>query len=194
MQGDGTGKKFNPAEVDKLKRPERLERENPETIWAHLALKEDSCFVDVGAGVGFAAIPFARKMPKGRVYACDLSWEMLEMLEKEAARAGVANVVCVPMGEVAVPLADAIADAALMQNLHHELDRPLESLGECRRLLKKGGWMAVIDWKKEPTPAGPPLHIRVSAEEIAAQFSAAGFMAVETVEAFPYHNFIIGKK
>jgi len=48
-----------------------------------------------------------------------------------------------------------------MINLYHELEDPLKMLEESRRLLKKGGKLMIIDWKKGETPEGPPLELRL---------------------------------
>lgn len=186
-------KKFDPKSVGKLKKPERIQNENPELIWEKMGLKADSTFIDIGCGVGFAAMPFAKKMPEGLVYACDISAEMLEMLKKEIIESGVKNVAPVKMDEVRCPLPDAIADGVLMQNIHHELDSAIDNLKECRRLMKHGGVMAVIDWKPMETPGGPPLEIRVEAGKIEEDFIAAGFSSVKSLDVFPYHNFIVAE-
>ena len=185
-------KKFDPKKFEKLKKPERLERENPELIWEKFSLKSDSTFIDIGCGVGFAAIPFAMKMPDGVVYACDLSEEMLAMLKNELVDAGVKNVKTIKMDEVSVPLPDALADGALMQNLHHEFDNAVDNLKECSRLLKPGGMMVVVDWKVMETPGGPPLEIRVDVERIEQDMVDAGFDSVKSLEVFPYHSFVVG--
>ena len=187
-------KKFNPKSFEKLKKPERKQNENPELIWENMGLKADSTFIDIGCGVGFAAMPFAKKMPEGLVYACDISSEMLENLKKEIIEAGVKNVAPVKMDEVRCPLPDAIADAVLMQNIHHELENAIDNLKECRRLMKPGGVMAVIDWKPMETPGGPPLEIRVEAGKIEKDFIAAGFNSVKSLDVFQYHNFVIAEK
>lgn len=186
-------KKFDPKKFEKLKNPERLDREDPELIWENMGLKSDSTFIDIGCGVGFAAIPFAKKMPDGLVYACDISEEMLAMLKNELVDAGVKNVKTVKMDEVSVPLSGGIADGALMQNLHHELDSSVDNLKECRRLLKPGGVMAVIDWKPMETPGGPPLEIRVDEKKMEKDMADAGFDFVKSLDVFPFHSFVIAK-
>ena len=187
-------KKFDPKLFEKLKKPERLDNENPEIIRQNLSLREDSVFIDIGCGVGFAVVPFAKTLARGTVYACDISEDMLLQLESELAVAGVDNVKIVKMEEVKVPLADAIADAVLMQNLHHELDDAVENLLECKRLLKRGGRVAVVDWKPMETPVGPPLEIRVSEKKIKNDIEKAGFASVKTIDVFPYHSFVIAEK
>ncbi len=190
----GILRKFDFRDVDKLRRPERLQRENPEVIWEQMALDDPSVFVDIGAGIGFAAVPFARKMPKGKIYACDLEQEMLNILRAEAESSGVGNIHLVKMEEVNIPLPDAIADGVLMQNLHHELHHPVASLAECRRIMKDGAKIAIIDWKKEPMEAGPPQELRLSASDIEAHLKEAGFAWVTHNEVLPLHHFIIAVK
>ncbi|MDH5542603.1 MAG: class I SAM-dependent methyltransferase [Nitrospinota bacterium] len=190
----GNEKKFNPKCLERLRNPERETRENIEVIWNRLALVNPDCVIDIGAGIGYAAIPFAKKMSHGTVWACDISTEMLAELDKEIKKENVSNVKPLLMGEVDVPLPDVIADAVLMQNLHHEFDDPIKNLLEVKRLLKSGGKAVIIDWKKEETPAGPPLEIRVTGEEIMEQLSEAGFGKIESFSDLPYHSFVTGEK
>jgi len=184
------GHKFNPDKLEKLRDPERLNRENPEIIWERLGLESPDCFIDIGAGIGFTAIPFARKMPAGIVWACDINLEMLAELKKELDKNGVTNVKMLLTAESRITLPDSIADSVLMLNLYHELENPGESLAECRRLLKPGGRLAIIDWKKEETPMGPKVEHRVSAESIEADLKKAGFADIRSFDDFPYHSFL----
>jgi ubiquinone/menaquinone biosynthesis C-methylase UbiE len=184
------GHKFNPANLDRLRDPERLRYTNPEAIWPLIATHPVTTLVDVGAGLGFFAIPFARKMPGGRVYACDTSAEMLEHLQAALAAHNVPNVTPVRSEEVRIPLEDHGADVVFMANLHHELDHPLESLAECLRLLKPGGTIAIIDWKPEPTPMGPPAEVRIPPETVRGQLTAAGFQGITSHPLLRYHYFL----
>jgi len=188
-------KKFDPKMFEKLKNPERLERENPEIIWGLLALESPDCIIDIGAGVGFTAIPFARKLKEGTVWACDISTEMLAELKKEIdSKEPDLRVKPLLSGEVDVPLPGLIADAVIMLNLHHEFDSAHKNMLEAKRLLKIGGKVAIIDWKKEETPAGPPLEIRVTAETIKKDLAEAGFIKIKEHTDLPYHTFIVGIK
>jgi ubiquinone/menaquinone biosynthesis C-methylase UbiE len=187
-------KKFNPAEIDKLRDPRRLETENPSIIWGKLGLGDSACIVDVGCGAGFSAIPFAKKTPGGKVYACDISPEMLDAITKEIESSGVANVFPLLVDEAKIPLEDGIADALLMQNIHHELHSAEESLLECKRVLRPGGKIVVVDWKKDLMDFGPPLNIRVSAKKIGSDLREAGFVQIDVFDLLPYHSFIVARK
>jgi len=184
------GYKFNPHMLERLRDPERLRFMDPEAVWGVLAMQPGGTLVDVGAGLGFYAIPFARKLGSGTVYACDQSAEMLEHLRGEIAREGAANVTPVQTEEVKIPLPDGVADRVLMSNLHHELDHPQESLAECRRLLKAGGKIVIVDWKPEPTPKGPPAEVRIPPATVQAQLASAGFREIAEHALLPYHYVI----
>ena len=181
------GHKFDPKLLDRLKDPARLESQNPEAIWSIVGGGELRVIVDVGAGLGFFAIPFGRHMPQGKVIACDISDEMLEHLRGILAQEGVGNVEPRKSAEVTLPVGDSEADLVFMANLHHEFDHPEQSLAEARRVLRPGGRLAVMDWKPAESPTGPPMHIRIPEATVRAQLEAAGFKDVQSSPILPYH-------
>jgi ubiquinone/menaquinone biosynthesis C-methylase UbiE len=187
-------KKFDPRKLDKLNDPKRLEYLNPDLIWEKAGLKDPLVLVDIGAGTGFFPLLFSEKMKKGKVYACDISDEMLSWMQENLPSESKGRVIAMKMEESSVPLPDAIADLVYMINLHHELEEPQRILGEALRLLTKGGKLLVIDWKKEPTPEGPPVEIRVTEETIESQMGKAGFRDIMKYGVLPYHHFLVGRK
>jgi SAM-dependent methyltransferase len=187
-------KKFDPKKLAKLNDPRRLEYLNPDLIWEKAALLDPAVLVDVGAGTGFFALLFSRKMKNGKVYACDISAEMISWMNDNLPAESKGIVIPVRMQETSVPLPDGTADLVYMINLHHELEDPQRILEESLRLLKKGGKVMVIDWKKEGTPEGPPLELRVREETIESHMRDAGFSEITKYAALPYHYFLIGKK
>ncbi len=187
-------RKFDPRHLDVLNSPERFDRENPDVIWNELGLRDPKVLVDLGAGTGFFAVPFSRKMRGGTVHACDLQQEMLDWLAEHLPDDARGSVHPVKMEEASVPLPDGIADLVYMINLHHELEDRRAVVLEARRLLKPGGTVLIADWKKGDTPVGPPQEIRVSEEEIVADLRSAGFRDIRTHPVLPYHSFVTGKK
>ena len=186
----GQGHKFDVKKLERLRDPERLSYLNPDTIWAVIAPEGVGTVVDLGAGIGFFAIPFSRKIPQGKIYGCDLSEEMVGNLKMAIEAEGVSNIIPVTTGEVQVPLEDGIADLVFMVNLHHEFDHPMDSMAECRRLLRPAGRVAVIDWKPEETPSGPPLHVRVTPEQVIEQLTQAGFETAQPHPVLAYHYIV----
>ena len=58
---------MDPARIDRLRSPERLEYFDPERIWDTLSTAPISTLVDIGVGVGFVSLPFALRYPESKV-------------------------------------------------------------------------------------------------------------------------------
>ncbi len=188
-----TAHKFDPGKLKKLNDPARYERENPDLIWNALELADPETLVDIGAGTGFFAIPFSRRI-RGKVYACDISEELLSWLGEHLPEDVREKVVPIRMEEDSVPLPDGIADLVFMVNLHHELENPGGIFREAARLLKQGGKVAVIDWKKEKTGEGPPVEVRMTEDAIRKDIEAGGFYHIRSLQILAFHNFLVGIK
>ncbi|HWR72582.1 MAG TPA: methyltransferase domain-containing protein [Nitrospirota bacterium] len=124
----------------------------------------------------------------------DFPDEMLRWMNEHLPPDVRSCVIPMKMEESVVPLPDGIADLVYMINLHHELERPREIVREAHRLLKKGGKLMIIDWKKEETPEGPPVSIRVAEEDIVLDMKEGGFIEVTTQPMLAYHNFLAANK
>ncbi len=185
-------KKFDPKKLAKLNDQKRLEYLNPDLIWEKADLKNPMVLIDIGAGTGFFALLFSKKI-KGMVYACDISDEMFKWMNDNLPKESKGVVIPVKMDENSVPILDGTADLVYMINLHHELEEPLRIIRDSRRLLKKGGKLIIIDWKKEITPEGPPLELRVQATTIELQMRKCGFSSIHKYAVLPYHHFMIGE-
>lgn len=195
--GEGQGGmpyEFDEARLERLRDPDRLVTQNPERIWSVLADRPPRTLVDLGTGIGFFAIPFARRMPDGLLYACDVKEEALRYLREAIRREGVTNIVPVLSEPVYVPLEDAIADVVVMINLHHHLPSRPGTLAQCRRLLRMGGKVTVIDWKTIPTAKGPPQESRIPPAQVRVELHAAGFREVSEHDVLPEHYIVTGLK
>lgn len=81
-----------------------------------------------------------------------------------------------------------------MITLHHELESPEKTLAEAHRLLKDGGKICIIDWKKEVMSSGPPLEIRCSTDDIASDLKAVGFNRIQTDTTIEKVNMVWAEK
>jgi len=191
---------FDEDKLERLRDPGRLETEPPDAIWAVLHARATEggrplrVLVDLGTGIGFFAMPFARKLADGLVYACDVSDGALAWLREALRREGVRNVIPVRSEEVRVPLGDSQADVVVMINLHHHLPSRPGTLAECRRLLKPGGLVAAIDWAPIPTESGPPPEYRFQPAAVREELEAAGFHDVVEHAIMPQHWFLTARK
>lgn len=184
---------MDPGRIERLRSPERLTYLDPARVWDVATPVEAGVIVDIGTGVGFLALPFARRFPRAMVYACDILDGMLGLLTEEAAREGLTNLRTLAMKPAAIPLPDAGADLVIMAQVHHELDDPPALLAECRRLLIPGGTLAIIDWKDEDNDICPPGGRRVPGPVIAAQMRDERFTDVESHDVYRYHNFLTAR-
>jgi predicted methyltransferase len=66
-------------------------------------------------------------------------------------------------------------------------------LAECKRLLKPGGVIAIIDWADAENGKSPAAGRRVPVSRIRADLERAGFAGVETHDVYEYHTFMTGK-
>jgi len=186
-------KKFDPRKLKKLNNPERLKDIPPDLLWRKLAMAETDVLVDIGAGTAFFSIAFLQDAHPSKVYACDLSDVMIDWM-KENIVPQYPRIIPVKAEEHSIPLDDAVADLVFMINLHHELEDPLLTLREASRLLKPGGKILIVDWKKEDMPEGPPTHIRCLPEEVMEQSAKAGFHDVQILTELPKHFAVTGRK
>ncbi|MBI5562426.1 MAG: methyltransferase domain-containing protein [Deltaproteobacteria bacterium] len=165
--------KFDPKHVDRLLREERVKDIAPERVLREAGLGDGHVFADVGCGPGFFTLPAANIVgPNGRIYAIDTQPEMLDALKGRGLPACVTPVEC---GEDRIPLDDGIADLALAAYVLHETRDTVIFLKEVRRIIKKGGALLVIDWKKQQEEHGPPMEERITEAEAARLIKAAGF-------------------
>lgn len=187
-------KKFPIEKLAKLNDPKRLIDTNPDLLWEKLKLKDPEILIDIGAGTGVFAVEFSKKMKNGKVYACDISDAMLDWMKGNLPYKLNGIIIPTKMEESVVPLLAEIADMVYMINLHHELEEPAKITSEAYRLLNKGGKLMIIDWRKEETPEGPPLSIRVTEEDIVSDMLKGGFSVIVRHRDLKYHHFIVGEK
>jgi SAM-dependent methyltransferase len=183
---------MDPARIERLRSPERLEYFHPDRIWEVLKPAADCTLVDIGAGVGFLTLPFAKRYPQAKAYGCDILAGMVSLLREDAAARGLGNLQAILMDPNSVDLPDDTADFIVMGQLHHELDAPEPLMAECKRLLKPGGTVAIIDWADEDNGKSPSVGRRVPVATMRGQLEGAGFTGIQTHDGYEFHTFMTG--
>ncbi len=59
------------------------------------------------------------------------------------------------------------------------------------RAMRPGGRIVVIDFHKKALPVGPPVHAKLTPDEVTAEFQAAGFRLVRQLDFLPYQYFLV---
>ncbi len=93
--------------------------------------------LEVAAGTGVITLKMAAKAQK--VYAVDITPEMIAQAEEKAKTQGVTNVVCSVDDAYALPFGDGTFDAVVCANALHNMQDPGRALAEMRRVLKPSG-------------------------------------------------------
>lgn len=147
--------------------------------------------VEFGSGYGTFTLPLAR-MTRGRIVALDIEPGLVRSLAHTARTEGMHNVEVIERDFVGhgTGLADGSVDHALLFNILH-IEDPVGLLREARRVLRPGGTVSVIHWRRDiATPRGPSMDIRPSPEQCAGWGRDGGFSQPEFValgDAAPWH-------
>ena len=111
--------------------------------------KSDWKMLDVATGGGHVAYTFAPHV--GRVWATDITQEMLDQVKGEAAKRGLGNVRTTYAKAEALPFEDESFDLVTCRIAPHHFDSIPEFLREVHRVLKPGATLALVD---NVVPAG----------------------------------------
>jgi ubiquinone/menaquinone biosynthesis C-methylase UbiE len=167
-----------------------------ERLFRSLKLRKGSRFLDIACGPGDYAIEVAKMLGReGVVYAADLWPEALVRLQRKAKAQNLENINTI-VGDVSrrLPMEDATVDVCFIATALHDFVREgvaFEALKEAARLLRPGGFLAVLEFKKIGGPPGPPMDIRLSPEEVEKLASLHGFAKMELTEIGPYTYLMI---
>lgn len=111
--------------------------------------RSDWRVLDVATGGGHAAYTFAPHV--ARVWATDITQEMLDMVTAEAAKRGLANLRTAYAKAEALPFEEESFDLVTCRIAPHHFDSIPLFLAEVNRVLKKSATLALVD---NVVPAG----------------------------------------
>lgn len=165
---------------------------NPEEVLKKLNLSEEMIAADFGCGSGGWAIPLAKILKKGKVYAIDILEEPLSALRGKAKAENIFNIIPLRANvEKGTTLLPESCHLVLMTNLLFQVENIENVLLEGKRVLKKEGIILVVDWK-EDVVFGPEEKVFLEkVEEIGVR---VGLKTKEKFIAGPHHYGIIFSK
>jgi len=160
----------------------------PLKILEQIEIKPDFVAADFGSGSGSFSIALAKKLSEGLVYAIDIQEEPLSVLQGTARAEGLTNIRTIlsdledPKGST---LSEETLDLVLIVNLLFQVENKEGVLREAKRVLKPGGKVLIIDWKKD-SPFGPPTG-RVDSQEIRKMAVSIELIPKKEINAGKYH-------
>jgi ubiquinone/menaquinone biosynthesis C-methylase UbiE len=183
--------KFHPHHLEYLDSAERRALLDLERILAALPLAPEQTVADLGAGSGFFTSALARALPQGRIVAIDVQPEMIAALQARVTREGLSNVEVMASVEDSIPLSAKTVDGALLAFVLHETADPSALLSDVARIVKPGGWLAILEFHKRDTGNGPPVHIRLSPDDLYPSLDVAGFSGEEDLLELNEHHYLL---
>ena len=136
-----------------------------------LGLKGNEVFMDAGCGDGHVAMIAHDLLDEDAIiYAVDIYDASIEDMQNEVDEKGIKNIIpiCADATEH-IDVEDDFVDVILLINVWHHFNvarKMDEAAIELKRILKPGGRIAVMEYKKEEARHGPRYPMRVSHEVI----------------------------
>lgn len=176
--------------------PERDAWQKPDEIIAALGVSAGATVVDLGAGTGYLVPALSRAVgPDGQVLAADIEPAMLTFLQEAATREGWTNVRTHASAPDDPKLAAASVDAVVTLNVWHHVNDRGAYAARLLQAIEPGGSFVVVDFLKESTEGfGPPIEMRLTAEDVAADLRAGGFEVEVVPETLPRHYIVRGRR
>jgi ubiquinone/menaquinone biosynthesis C-methylase UbiE len=166
-----------------------------ERLFQKLPLQKGSTFVDLACGPGDYVIAASHAVgDEGLVYGVDIWEESIASLFERTKTQGIKNVrTIVANVGYRLPIQSGSVDVCLIATVLHDLVQEQiegKALEEAARILKSGGTLAVVEFKKEEGPVGPPVSIRLAPEEVQSLVLPHGFSKQAFQELGPHHYLI----
>ncbi|MCK9151267.1 class I SAM-dependent methyltransferase [Methanobacterium alcaliphilum] len=169
-----------------------------EEVLIKMGVKESDIFLDAGCGDGHISLEASKFVGEsGNVYAVDIYEDSIDSLKGEIKSRGVKNISAITADITSrIPLANNEVDYCLMANVFHgfvENNELKESIHEITRIIKPGGILAILDFKKIENSPGPPLSVRVEAEDVVYLLEKYNFKKVRIENVGKFHYMLLLK-
>ena len=164
-----------------------------------IGLKKGQIFLDAGSGDGYMSLAASKIVGnEGKVYAIDVWEESINTFKKEIEKENIENIEAT-VADITqkIPVDDESIDILYIGNVLHgfaENDEVQPVMNEIQRVIKNGGSFAVVEFKKIENSPGPPLHVRITPEDVEKIVENYGFIVKEVQDVGTYHYAIISAK
>ena len=177
------------AYVKALLAPERVERFQVPLVLDSLDPEPDAVIGDLGCGPGIFSTAFARRCPRGLVYAADVEPRQLDALNARLAAEDIRNVVPVLASRADPHFPPGALDLVFVADTYHHLEERVAYMRRLASALKPGGRVALLDYKPGKLDHGPPPEHKLPAGTMEREMREAGYVLVQTFDTHSDHDF-----
>jgi ubiquinone/menaquinone biosynthesis C-methylase UbiE len=180
------------AYIGALEDPQRDAYQKPHEVVHALSLKPGEVIADIGAGSGYFTFHLARHVgEKGRVYAVDVSADMILHINRRIRDTQANNVVSVLADPEDPLLPERSVNRFFICDVWHHVENQTKYLSLMKKMLKPGGEVVMIDFQKKELPIGPPMQMKIAREDLIKQMESNGFRLTKEHTFLPYQYFLV---
>lgn len=178
--------------IGALEDPKRDAYQKPHEVLTALNLKPGEVIADIGAGSGYFTFRLSHFVgDKGKIYAVDISPDMILHINRRIRELKATNVVSILADPDDPLLADRSVNRFFFSDSWHHVENQAKYLSLMKRMLKPRGEIVMIDFHKKELPIGPPLKMKIAREDLIKQMETNGFRLIKEHTFLPYQYFLV---
>ncbi len=161
--------------VKALERPDRASWQKPDEVIKAFGPLKGTKIYDLGCGTGYFS--FLLEQAGANVIAADIDERYLKYVDSVRKARGISekNLQTRKIPADDPKLEKREVNLVLLVNTYHHIENRKAYFAKVKAGLKSQGFMVIVDFFKKDLPIGPPLSMKLSAEEIIRELTLAGF-------------------
>lgn len=159
--------------INRFESPNREEWQKPDEVINKLEIAGGETIADIGAGSGYFSFRLAERGVK--VIAKDVDERFIDYIKQKKITLND-TLVHPHLVKYDDPLMKTNeVDAVIIVNTYHHIENRIDYFKKVLSGIKAGGSLLVVDFKKEESPHGPPVEMRLSGLEVIKELQKVGF-------------------
>lgn len=161
--------------VKAFERPDRASWQKPDEVIAALGPIKGLRIIDIGCGTGYFS--FRLEQAGANVIAADVDDRFIKYVDSVRKARGITekNLQTRKVPADDPKLEKREVNLALLVNTYHHIENRKAYFAKVKAGLKGQGFVVIIDYFKKEMPMGPPVSMKLSADEIIRELTLAGF-------------------
>lgn len=170
-----------------------------EKLLKALNLPKNANLLEIGCGNGYLSLAIAKKEElNNQIYAIDLNQTAITELKENIQKEHLNNLTAIHLDfSKSNGFKTDQFDLCFMVNVAHGFIANQETevvFSKIYRILKPGGSLKIVDFKKIPEIPGPPLEIKLSPEELINHLTPYHLIHKKTETISKYHYLVTFEK